>query len=365
QLSRADLVALVQQEPTKWPKDVKGTFLKWKTNMPDMIWALVNCDYTTDLPAPSPSLPNASSAGQSVEASRLGTGGNSEDRSLNLLITDIRNIFNITKCSQQITVPIANKEDCEPNEWRASARDVVAALQLSISAFEGSARLGTPDEEEGNFVKFFGIARDGVLQSTDEDEYLLIPSNGKLNLTLAKIKLMPPPREPWVELEDHIKRQSRSPPSPAATRVRRPPHSFTAAEQNWLTARAQEMDGYTKFIEDHNRRLNNLERVKYWNFAAQFTEKYFAKTWPLDISRSTDAPKIKKQDIEVVLRLKSTALAQAINMSRILRTHYFGSAKSEAVVKVIEGSGDFEPAGSDALAKFLAKWDREHPGVAM
>ncbi|KAK7048473.1 hypothetical protein R3P38DRAFT_3618878 [Favolaschia claudopus] len=423
QLSRAELVALVQQEPARWPKDLKGTFLKWKTNIPDMIWALVNCEYTTDWPTPSfpssspnspdpslasgntsppannmvdfgTSLPDASlriaNANRNTDTNsdptaRAALTGNetvaaldslavtepvsSESRSVVLLITDIRNIFSVEKYSQRITVPVVSDNSRQPQEWRANAKDIISALQLSSSAFEGSARIGTPYEDDPHYLTFLGIARDGVFQPNDSESDICIPVREKLELTLAKLKraresddtdLTPPLREPWVELQDHIKHQSRvAVLSSATTRVRRTVHPLTPAEENWLTARAQEMEGYTIFLQNRNRRLDNLERVKYWNFAARFSEKYYASNWPANIARS-GGTSIRKQDIEMVLRMKATALNQAINMTRILNTYYDSPVKFEAVVQAVEDPGDSQITGSEGLAKFLIKWEKDH-----
>ncbi|KAK7024128.1 hypothetical protein R3P38DRAFT_3536194 [Favolaschia claudopus] len=420
QLSRAELVALVQQEPARWPKDLKGTFLKWKTNIPDMIWALVNCEYTTDWPSPSspsssrgtpePSLAsgNASSPannmadiGTSLPDTSLRTANNtrnvdlnsdplaraalttgnesasaldasaavvkhglsvpSENRSVVLLITDTRNIFNVEKYSQRITVPVVSDDAQQPQEWRANANDIIAALQLSNSAFEGSARIGTPYEEDPHYLTFLGTARDGVFQPNDSESDVYIPIREKLELTLAKLiqkesddtDLTPPIREPWVELQDRIKHSSRvAALSSATTRVRRTVHPLTAAEENWLTARAQEMEGYTTFLQNHNRRLDNLE----------FCGTVFGKVLRSKLAHKyrSFGSSIRKQDIETVLRMKATGLNQAINMSRILNTYYDGPVKFEAVVQAVENPGDSQIAGSEGLVKFLIQWEKDH-----
>ncbi|KAK7043501.1 hypothetical protein R3P38DRAFT_3440887 [Favolaschia claudopus] len=421
-LSRTELVNLVMQEPLKWPKDVKGTFSKYKTNMPDMRWALSTCEFTTDWPLPMPSsssahpkdlfptealiqpstgiqmntdtesnpisppsVPNTQAPLASTEDRLTSTvpgsmvinapllpDGSSRVRSLVLLITDTRNIFNIEKASQQISVPVVSLDGCKPGECRVDAKEVVAGLQASICAFQGSARLGTPNEDDPEYIKLFGTVRNGELELSDDNVHLLVPANGKLNFRIARLEIPkqevevnpPPSRSKWVELQDHIKQQARLSPSPAATKVRRTPQPLTTAEENWLTDRATEMDGYTTFLQNQNRRLDNRERVKHWNFAAQFSEKYFAKNWPPDIARP-ERKTIRKQDIETILRMKTTALAQAINMSRILGIYYAGPVKSGAVVKAVEGgidSSEIVGSGSDALAKFLVKWEKDHPG---
>jgi hypothetical protein len=59
-----------------------------------------------------------------------------EHRSLVLLIQDTRRLL-IEKISQRIEVSVITRENCKTDEWRASPREVVSALQASISAFQG------------------------------------------------------------------------------------------------------------------------------------------------------------------------------------------------------------------------------------
>ncbi|KAK7053856.1 hypothetical protein R3P38DRAFT_3171189 [Favolaschia claudopus] len=278
-LTRSELVDLIMQEPLKWPKNVKGTFSKHKTNMQDMRWALSICDFTTDRPVPPqssssspttdsvpnqpfipphagpqlvsvnkestltppPSAPNTQGPlTEDISTTNVsGSGSNSvlinapllldklsRVRSLILLITDTRNSFNIEKATQRISLPAVSLDDCKPGEWRVDAKELVAALQAAICAFEGSARLGTPNEDDQEFIDFFGVARHGEVKLFNDTSHLLVPANGKLSFRIAKLQVpkqagevnSPPSRSEWAELQDHIKHQARLSPSPAATK---------------------------------------------------------------------------------------------------------------------------------------------------
>jgi hypothetical protein len=54
----------------------------------------------------------------------------------------------------------------------------------------------------------------------------------------------------------------------------------------------------------------------------------------------------------------TTALAHAINMTRILSIYYDGPQRSSEVVGRVEATGEMD---SDALAKFLVQWEKDHP----
>ncbi|KAJ7881834.1 hypothetical protein B0H13DRAFT_1891157 [Mycena leptocephala] len=396
QLKRGDLVALIENQPDKWPSSSKGNFKRHKTNMEDMRWALLNCEFTTSLPLPlpamsatliansahippppvepvedtgPPALPPAEGPVQSTSAGaatenlnndlQVQVQGLPEHRSIHLLIEDTRRLFN-ERISQRIEASVINRENCKIGEWRASPMEVVSALQTSISAFQGPARVGVADEEDPEFTKFFGVIEEHeYLDSNDSSSHLLlIPTNGRLKLTIASIGGVKFPKP----------LRSESPPEPdrvaellerAKARVK--PASSAATGQSWLTEKAKAMEGFETFQKQHNQRLGNLDRVNYWKFAAKFSRTYFKVEWPVGIERSGGIT-IRKNALEAILNMKSTALNQAINMGRILEIHYDGPQKCAEVVKKIENEdNDTEPQGSELLANFLLQWDKNHP----
>ncbi|KAJ7719830.1 hypothetical protein B0H16DRAFT_1474715 [Mycena metata] len=119
--------------------------------------------------------------------------------------------------------------------------------------------------------------------------------------------------------------------------------------------------GFEKFQSSHNQRLTNLDRTVYWRFAARFSAKYYKVPWPAGISLS-GGNTVRKAAIETVLGMKSTALTQAENSSRVLAIYYDGTHKSEEVVKRVEETTEGKAdTGSGVLYKFLVQWEKDHP----
>lgn len=48
----------------------------------------------------------------------------------------------------------------------------------------------------------------------------------------------------------------------------------------WLKSQATNRPGYKEFNSNKNRKLKNPERVQFWNFVSQFSEKYFKALFP-------------------------------------------------------------------------------------
>ncbi|KAJ7799464.1 hypothetical protein B0H13DRAFT_1933129 [Mycena leptocephala] len=279
-----------------------------------------------------------------------------EHRSIHLLIEDTRPLFN-ERISQHIEASVINRENCKIGEWRASPMEVVSP-----------ARVGVADEEDPEFTKFFGtIEEHEYLDSNESGSHLLlIPTNGRLKLTIASIGILffylsplfgvkfpkrlrseSPPSEPdrVAELLEWAKARVK-PASSAATSVKRKPQPLTKEERSWLTEKAKAMEGFETF-------QSNTINVS-------FSRTYYKVQWPVGIERSGGIT-IRKNALEAILNMKSTALNQAINMGRILEIHYEGPQKCAEVVKKIEDEdNDTEPQGSELLANFL-QWDKNHP----
>ncbi|KAJ7016467.1 hypothetical protein C8F04DRAFT_1143932 [Mycena alexandri] len=429
-LSRNQLVELVEAQLHLWPTASKGKFRRGKTNMKAMTDALLTCQFTTRQPLPSASsghvsslaaensvvsqsganapiavMPNAPIASippiimpnvhippaiiNDVEASHVDEEPSRknvvleamdkealsrESCSIVLLIEDTRHLFN-DKISQRIEVPVI---DSSGGMTHVGAKDVITALQGSISAFEGPARLGIPDVENPEFTKFFGTLEGIEYIGLDEHEpeLLVVPRNGRLEITVARIggartsvkeekpNALPFP-DPFTQFEEFAKtEQVRLAASPAATRVKKKsPKPLTSEERDWLTAKVQAMEGFETFQKQHGQRLNNLNRVLYWKFAANFTQKYYKTEWPiLSIEHEhSNGTVIRKHALETILDMKTTGLNQAINMSRILAKCYHGASKSPEVVNFVEDTTSVS-LGSEPLVNFLLEWEKDHPG---
>lgn len=63
----------------------------------------------------------------------------SEDdlREIQLLIDDRRSTFGPVNISQRVAVKLVDLVNCDADEWRADASDILSALQRSIGKFSG------------------------------------------------------------------------------------------------------------------------------------------------------------------------------------------------------------------------------------
>ncbi|KAJ7027717.1 hypothetical protein C8F04DRAFT_1266665 [Mycena alexandri] len=186
-------------------------------------------------------------------------------------------------------------------------------------------------------------------------------------LSLSSLSYLPTPTYLRFRKNPVHHRSLRLAASPAATTVKKkPPKPLTSEERDWLTAKVEAMDGFETFKKHPNQHLNNLSRVLYWKFAADFTRKYYKTEWPIlrvDHEHS-NGTLIRKHALETVLNMKTTALNQAINMSRILDKCYHGATKSREVVDSVENT-ESQSLGSEVLVNFLLAWDKEHLGFGV
>ncbi|KAJ7615127.1 hypothetical protein DFH06DRAFT_1307335 [Mycena polygramma] len=310
-LKRSDLVTLVERQVAKWPTS-KGKFLRHKTNIPDMKWALINSEFTTELPLPTaapiplplsepasialpptaqhehgPSsevLSNTEAQG-SLEPSSGPVQESIERRSILLLIEDARSVFK-DKISKRITVPVVNRENCKPGEWRARPRDVMNALQDSISFLDGPAKIGIAEEEAPEYTMYFGtIVGHLYCDDPELDSYLLlIPCDNKLNITAnfigvwfmlpSNFRFLIVCQGPKLPLaEKRVQSEIRTLPDPIAkleessnigassaqTSGKRKREPLTEdREAVFLTKRVNETDaaGFSTFQKNHNQRLS-------------------------------------------------------------------------------------------------------------
>ncbi|KAJ6491448.1 hypothetical protein C8R47DRAFT_1214829 [Mycena vitilis] len=386
-----------------------------------MKWALINCEFTTELPltTATPSAPQnqaptiplpligpvsvtlpstaqhehehgpssevlSNAEAQAIEILEPSSGAveptsgtiqvSVEHRSILLLIEDARSLFK-DKISKRITVPVINHESCKPGEWRARPQGVMNALQTSISFLEGPAKIGTADEEAPEFTMYFGtVVGRTYCDAPDLGSYLLlIPSKNKLNLIANFIggpklplfaeKRFPTEIKPSSEISK-VEESAENAASSSKTSGKRKREALTEDETDFLTKRVKEKDaaGFSSFQKNHNQRLSNLDRVKYWLFAANFCKGNQKRSWPVGIEHSEKGPTVKKDDLELVLGMKRTALDQAINMGRILEKYYGASPRALEVVNQIEGGEqESDAVGSGALAKFLIEYEKDHP----
>ncbi|KAJ7748045.1 hypothetical protein B0H16DRAFT_1461736 [Mycena metata] len=371
--TRDQLVALVLRQPDRWPSTF-DKFKRGKTNMDTMKKALLEAQFTTELPVEqqeSPGPPAVIVPGLLVPTDTTPLSDNtpvpvpvasqvlSEQRSILLLIEDSRHPV-IERYSQRIDVSII-----PPNQ--ASSTEILAKLQASISAIEGPARIGIQDDLNPGYIQFFAAISDPDhvnRQSEHQSMLLSLSADGKLKLTVAGIggmKKRARPESPLDEPSELTKNSNSQTHSIAPTSKKSRTTSLTEDELAWLSEKVKNTPGFEKFQSSHNQRLTNLDRTVYWRFAARFLAKYYKVPWPAGILLS-GGNTVRKAAIETVLGMKSTALTQAENSSRVLAIYYDGTHKSEEVVKRVEETTEGEAdTGSGVLYKFLVQWEKDHP----
>ncbi|KAJ7189864.1 hypothetical protein GGX14DRAFT_607794 [Mycena pura] len=212
--------------------------------------------------------------------------------------------------------------------WLASSRELFGALQASISAIQGPARLGVPDARNEGYQVLFAIIDEPEDEITFGENILSIPDSNVLQLFVSSVNSAPR----LTQLLSSSYQNSSS----KATKDK-PAIPLTDAEFDFLDGLVKRTPGCDAFRGKHNQRLVNLARVQFWRFAAGFCEKYHKTSWPTEIERSGTNSTVSKAAIETVLGLGQTALNEAIHMTRILSVYYDeGPHQSEEVVQMVK-----------------------------
>ncbi|KAJ7816641.1 hypothetical protein B0H13DRAFT_1923457 [Mycena leptocephala] len=364
-LQRDDLVAFMLRQPEKWPSTL-GKFKRGKTNMDTMRNGLLNGEFTTDIPSKQLASPDPTTLNPIPSQVASSARVDEPDHSANPTPRDNDNDMSTgERCSRDTRRRIHERIS---NVLKSLSREILDALQESISAFKGPARIGAPNPENPTYIEFFATIPGFEYLESDihANARLIISSNVTLNLTISAIGGARIPEKSQLpdhfeELSGWAKNKSEAMLNPPATSVRTKRkvtiESLTDGELSWIVGRVKSMPGFDVFEANQNQRLSNLARVNYWKSAAHFSAQYYKTQWPTCISLS-GGNTIRKSAIEVALRMGTTALANAVNMTRITNLYYDGPHRSSEVVAKIEETGTTD---SDALAKFLVQWEKDPP----
>nr|GAT43105.1 predicted protein [Mycena chlorophos] len=268
-----------------------------------------------------------------------------------LVVQHPSTVFRPRSHFRRVTIRVAHHVEQRGELTRAlriDARDVLQALQASISPVLGPARVGVPDESDPSYTLYFATI-DGTILSEPHPKHLFVPSDGKMLLVVGKPAIQPlPPSSSSAAASAPL-----SAPTSSHPRVVCEP---TDDELQWLTACLAATEGYTQFTEQHNRHLTNAQRVVYWKFAADFSNNYHKARWPPALERA-GGTRVGKYAIECALKMRKSGLNRAVKMTRILNAVYFGAVKVPEVVREVE---DGTKVGEgDALARFLCRWDNK------
>ncbi|KAJ7214332.1 hypothetical protein GGX14DRAFT_563147 [Mycena pura] len=355
---RATLIECVKRQIDKWPTDRLGKF-KNKANMDTMRSALLAEPFTTTKPLPSmPGLvagpSNPTQPSQSTVRSGLAVGQQNsatlcEHRSLQLLIKDTRLTLETasSRVSQRVQISVVGYAS---GSWLASSRELFMALQASISAIQGPARLGVPDLRNEGYQVLFAII-DGPEDEIIYGENILpIPDSNVLQLFVSSVNSAP-------QLTQMPSSSSKTSSSKAMKD--KPAIPLTDAEFKFLDDLVKRTPGCDAFRGKHNQRLVNLARVQFWRFAAGYCEKYHKTSWPAEIvDRSGTSRTVSKAAIETVLGLGQTALNEAIQMAQILSVYYDeGPHRSEEVVQMVETTAGTADKVDDSGAAAESDYD--------
>nr|GAT43546.1 predicted protein [Mycena chlorophos] len=236
-LSRDQLLALVSMQRKLWPPLPEKPFSGHKTNMADMTRVLLECPFTTTAPLPT-SASSSSISGLSSDSALISEGS---EREILLFVQDIRGS---EPERVRVTVRVAHRIEQRGEStrtFRIDARDVLKALQASISPVLGPARIGVRDESDPSYTLYFATI-DGAILSEPHPKHLFIQP---LPVSSSSAAASPPSAPSTLSTPFH-------------PRVVREP---TDAELQWLTARLAATEGYAQFAEQHNRHLTNPQRV--------------------------------------------------------------------------------------------------------
>ncbi|KAJ7165492.1 hypothetical protein C8R43DRAFT_1164746 [Mycena crocata] len=107
----------------------------------------------------------------------------------------------------------------------------------------------------------------------------------------------------------------------------------------------------------HLRVHRNVDRVEYWRFAFNVNEHFARKNWPPEISTRA----ISKTALQLALNMGQTALAEAVQMIKIIDCYTTQGANYSAEVLAQIGKSDDQDPSATILKNFLQKWQNDHP----
>ncbi|KAJ7635954.1 hypothetical protein DFH06DRAFT_1433671 [Mycena polygramma] len=351
-LKQADLISLVRRQQDKWPfKPGKITKAK-KEDLRNILLDPTH-GFTTDaaaLPAAVavPSAPNlfASFPPPNTLPSGLVPNNNSPAPGP-------------TSTSQRIQVNLVDRDDCAEEEWRANALEILQALQSSIGRIAGSGRIGVPDPLNAVYTVYFVemIANKPIAGLATNPELLTIPKDGRLNLRVIDIAQSQAYSQPHVAPSaEPSAAASVTPGSGSRSRVK----ELSIREMDWLKGQLSSRPGYTKFDANHNKVLQNVDRVSYWRFASSAKQDLHKRKWPADMGSSK---KITLDAIYQALGMKSTAFTEAVQMTKIIDIYTAAGVQYSPEVAAEVAKADEPDPNGRTLWNFLLQWDKDHGSV--
>ncbi|KAJ6558626.1 hypothetical protein DFH09DRAFT_1084139 [Mycena vulgaris] len=390
---KSSLVVLVARQSDKWPGP--DVYSACTTTIKRLRAVLLDPRYGFTKPGPTASSENdlVSSALSPLPTEKDDTPEPEErnkdpeiadpqpypSRWMKLFIEDTRR-KSTAKISQELCLVVVDTEDCAPGEWRAEIRDLLVELQESNSAITGSVRLSFQDPEQPEYwMPFVKVTDDALLEEAETFlEVILILSTNHLKILVehaedtyfhAPPQHLPVPGSSIAPLRDtfDVNDPEAKPLEHARSRAaNRPRGSQTDsdADAEWLTEQLKNTLGYEDFKNNQRKVQSNPGVATSWNFIANFSAAYFKQVSHVQVKISVlfylkvlmnvqGRKRIQKKSIGKALGLGSTALAEAENAARILKS--YGEDGSNPAQTVIDRFAMIEetPGGARCLYPFL------------
>ncbi|KAJ7431226.1 hypothetical protein B0H11DRAFT_2210460 [Mycena galericulata] len=358
-LTRPQLVALIQRQISKWPlpqgklKKENMANLKAKLLDPSLGFTTIN-PLTPGLissPVPAVSQGTLSDVIGQLGASHTGSSVsketsviNEEVKDIHLFLDDSRPTLEVVKTFQRIKVPMVDSQEI--------LRDEFMVGEIPIWPVACSGRIGVPARFDGSYTEYFvQMNSDEPIRALAFDpELLIVPKNNRLNLRISGI---PRTNSQPTDLEQVPSVATATGPiSGSVAQIKEP----TTREIEWLKDRIKILPGYTNFEANHHKNLQNLDRVEYWRFAFNVDQQFYKTSWPAEISTR----KITKPAIQQALQMGTTALAESIQMIGIIDRYTTQGDNYSAQVATEICKSDQEEPKAMVLKAFLLQWEKDH-----
>ncbi|EDQ98950.1 uncharacterized protein LACBIDRAFT_318457 [Laccaria bicolor S238N-H82] len=300
---------------------------------------------------------------QDDQLANISMGLSTEERNLpvKLLLLDRRlGSADVTRSVECIYLLASRSVDIGPDgekgDWQVSASELLTELQKTMAAVEGPAKIGIGDSVDVGYVQYFAKVEDTELlqNAQTRPNRLTVPPSCRVEIYVdpppSKIGLLAPTSDMLSSRGEVINFFKAGPSS------QNKPDDVVQVNPvgEWLKGQVVGRPGWSEFHGSKHRTLQNAERVRFWAFAADFSRDYFHTTPPFSTR------KIKKTDIKDALGIGTTSLADAENMTQIIKLYAEGPQASQKVVEWINRT-EHPPPGVDQLKDFLVQWEAGHP----
>ncbi|KAF8057446.1 hypothetical protein FPV67DRAFT_1456077 [Lyophyllum atratum] len=387
ELTKKELVALVQKQPECWPCSGEGKAMNLsKTKKNEILEILLDAEngftredtseeangvhdaiYAELSPLSSPGSADSVMGNISAPASpvvgptafnptqmgptfrslqgeiQVPTGQPAHKRDLTLYVEDRRFPGAATQNMEIVAVPVADHIGCAPGAWRVLAKEVVEALQRS----HGRVKLGIPENNDpmSRFTRYFMTAAvSDLVDAIPSPEHLIVPPGSTSKITLFVDWAIQTDKSP---LANTVKQPSRPKSRKRKQEVSRD------IDEDWLKDMFREEPGSKEFRDSKGRVLQNPDLLNSWGLAVRFKDKYCNTT-----SAVSDHI-ITKKSILTAIGVRETWYSQAEYGLQLAQRYGEGSEEcAQEVVSELAAVRE-QPLGSHKLLDFLQTWDEK------